>query len=415
MVLAISVAGLNGLWHAALHPDAAGLILGLNAAVAVVAAGGFLALRTVARRRPEAIVFGTLLTVDAATIVLGLGHPTLGLVSAGYLLLLPVIVSLVIPWATKVHVTWLALHAALALGYALLAPTSSIPAGARDQLVGLLILAIAASQSGHVTGLRGRVLHFVQVQQIQALNRQARRDRARLDALNEALATTAATDALTGLGNRLALDEGLGLARSRIGRQGERYGLLILDLDRFKAINDERGHLAGDGVLAAVSGALRGVLRAGDSAYRYGGEEFVALIVLAGPDDAMAAAERIRKAIEKLQIPNPRNGPSGHLTASVGVATVGPDDLAVDDASWLARADRALYRAKANGRNRSEPGPVEVAPTERGLGEPGLPRAVQHAAREHHQSAPVAGKRTAGQGPTPELQRWPRSRGTAIE
>lgn len=324
---------------------------------------GLLALRTVARRRPEAVVFGTLVTVEAATIGLGLGHASLGLVAAGYLLLLPVIVSLVIPWATTVHVTWLALYGALALGYALFAPTSSIPAGGRDQLVGLLILALAVSQSGHITGLRGRASNFAQIQQIQALNRQARRDHAHLNALNEALATTAATDALTGLGNWLALDEGLRLARSRIERQGARHGLLILDLDRFKAINDERGHLAGDGVLTVVSDAMRGVLRAGDSAYRYGGEEFVVLMALTGPDEAFAAAERFRTAIEQLQIPNARNAPHGHLTASVGVATIGPADLAADDAAWLARADAALYRAKTNGRNRSELGPVEVTRT----------------------------------------------------
>jgi diguanylate cyclase (GGDEF)-like protein len=306
-------------------------------------------------------VFGTLVAVDAAAIVLGLGYAPLGLVAAGYLLLLPVVVSLIIPWATTVHVTWLALHAALVFGYTLFAPTSSIPGGARDELLGLVIVAIAVSQVGHVTGLRARVSNFVQVQQIQTLNRQARRDHARMDALNEVLETTAATDALTGLGNRLALDAGLRLARARIERQGELYGLLILDLDCFKAINDERGHLAGDDVLSTVSDALRGVLRAGDSAYRYGGEEFVALILLTQPAEALAAAERIRTAIEKLQIPNARNAPYGHLTTSVGVTMIGPGALAADDAHWLARADAALYRAKLNGRNRSESGPVEVS------------------------------------------------------
>jgi diguanylate cyclase (GGDEF)-like protein len=354
MILAIGVALLNCVWLVAFHVDAAGLILALNVTIAVVAAGGFLALGSVARRRPEAVVFGTLVAVDAATIALGLGHPALGFVAVGYLLLLPVVVSLVVPWATRIHVTWLGFHAALALGYSLFAPTSSIPDGARDQLAGLLIVAIAVSQSGHLTGLRGRVSSFSQIQQIKALNRQARRDQARLDSLNAVLETTAATDMLTGLGNRLALDAGLRLARSRIERQQDHYGLLILDLDRFKAINDERGHLAGDEVLRAASDALRGVLRAGDSAYRYGGEEFVAVILLTRPAEALAAAERIRTAIEDLQIPNARNVPHGHLTTSVGVTTIGPGDLSADDASWLARADAALYRAKTNGRNRSE-------------------------------------------------------------
>ncbi len=360
MVLAIGVAVLDCIWLVAFHIDAAGLILALNVMIAVVAAAGFLVLGSIAKRRPEGVVFATLVAVDAATVALGLGHSALGFVAVGYLLLLPVVVSLVIPWATRIHVTWLGLHTALVLGFTLFAPTASIPDGARDQLLGLLIVAIAVSQSGHVTGVRGRVASFTQIQQIKALNRRARRDQVRLDSLNAVLETTAATDMLTGLGNRLALDAGLRLARSRIERQGESYGLLILDLDRFKAINDERGHLAGDDVLRAASDALRGVLRAGDTAYRYGGEEFVALILLTEPSEALAAAERIRVAIESLQIPNARNAPFGHLTASVGVTTIGPVDLPEHDASWLARADAALYRAKANGRNRAEVGTFDA-------------------------------------------------------
>jgi diguanylate cyclase (GGDEF)-like protein len=357
MILAIGVAVLDCIWLVTFHFEAAGLVLALNVAVAVVAAAGFLVLGSVARRRPESVVVATLVAVDAATIAVGLGHSALGLVTVGYLMLLPVVVSLVIPWATRIHVTWLGLHAAVALGYTLFAPTASIPDGARDQLVGLMIVAIAVSQSGHVTGVRGRVSSFTQIQRIRSLNRQGRRDQARVDSLNAVLEATAETDMLTGLGNRQALDAGLRLARSRIERQREYYGLLILDLDRFKAINDERGHLAGDVVLRAASEALRGVLRAGDSAYRYGGEEFVALILLSRPPDALAAAERIRTAIESLQIPNPGNAPYGHLTTSVGLTTIGPADLSADDASWLARADAALYRAKASGRNRAEVDP----------------------------------------------------------
>lgn len=354
MILAFGVAALDCIWLVAWHSDTAALVVALNVLIAVVAVVGFLALGSVARRRPEVVVMGTLFAVDAATIALGLGHQALAFVAVGYLLLLPVVVPLVIPWATRIHVTWLSLHAALVLAYTAFAPAASIPAGSRDQLFALLVVAVAISQFGHVTGVRGGVSNFSQVQQIKALNRQARRDQNRLDSLNAVLETTAATDMLTGFGNRLALDAGLRLVRSRIERQRDHYGLLILDLDRFKAINDERGHLAGDDVLRAASEALRGVLRAGDSAYRYGGEEFVALILLARPQDAAAAAERMRAAIESLQIPNARNEPYGLLTTSIGVTTVGPGDLSADDATWFARADAALYRAKMKGRNRCE-------------------------------------------------------------
>jgi diguanylate cyclase (GGDEF)-like protein len=155
----------------------------------------------------------------------------------------------------------------------------------------------------------------------------------------------------------LALDAGLSHARSRIERHHEWYGVLVLDLDRFKAINDALGHLRGDEVLRATGEALRRVLRAGDTAYRYGGEEFVVVLRVTGPSDVFAAAERIRRAIEDLQIPNPANIPFGYVTTSVGATSIGPGDAPADDESWLTRADAELYRAKANGRNRCEVGP----------------------------------------------------------
>ena len=354
MVLVAAVAVLGSMWYVPFHLDAIRLLVALNAAMLVLAAGGWLALVTVAYRRPEVVVFATLVAVDGATIATGLGYPAMSLVAVGYLLLLPVIVSLLIPWSTVLHVVWLGLHAALGLGYLALAPGSSVPGDAREQLFGLLVVAIVVSQFGHVTGLRGRVRNFTQIQEIRALNRGARRDEVRLDRLLAATAESAATDVLTGLGNRLALDGALKLAKSRMERHHDAYGLLMLDLDRFKAINDERGHLAGDQVLRAAAHAMRRVLRPGDTAFRYGGEEFVVLLRLARAGDALAAGDRIRKAVEELQIPNTSNVPFGHLTISVGVTTVASSDEPTDDDVWLARADSALYRAKENGRNRCE-------------------------------------------------------------
>ena len=164
------------------------------------------------------------------------------------------------------------MHAALALAY------TASARGSSDEFLGLLIVATIASQAGHVANMRARVLGFNQTERIRALNRQARRDEERLDRLNAALGLAATTDELTALGNRLALSSGLSVVRSRIERHGERYGLLILDLDRFKAINDALGHLRGDDVLRSVSGVLTQTLRPGDTAYRYGGEEFVVLM-----------------------------------------------------------------------------------------------------------------------------------------
>jgi diguanylate cyclase (GGDEF)-like protein len=361
MLLTLAAALLDCIWLVWFHPQAGGLILELNLPLAVVAASAYVAIGTFGRNRAEAIVFVVLIAVDAATIALGLGNASLVLVAAGYVLLLPIIVSLVVPWVTKIQLTWLGLHVAMVLGFVVFTPEASVPAGAKNELIGLLIVAIAVSQFGHVANLRARVLGFTQIERIRALNRQARRDQARLDRLNTALARTARTDALTGLGNRVALDDGLNVVRSRIERQGERYGLLILDLDRFKAINDELGHVGGDGVLRATSAALLPILRPGDTAYRYGGEEFVVIIRLDRPRDALVAAERIRRAIENLEIPNAGNTPYGRLTTSVGVTSLKLVDLTADDKAWLARADSALYEAKEHGRNRCEFGPETLS------------------------------------------------------
>lgn len=355
MLLTVGLTPLTCGWFVALHPDAWPLIVAVNATIAAFAAIGYFALGSVASRRPEGVVFLVLLVVDLATVALATGYPALGLVAAGIVLVLPIVVALLIPWATRLHVAWLAIHVTVVVGYAALVTAPDRP-GARLELLGLLAIAVLVSQVGHLSGLRHLVTTFTQLEQIKALNRQARRDRARLDSLNLALAESAATDALTGLGNRLALDAGLQLARSRMRRYGEQYGLMIMDLDHFKSINDERGHLAGDDVLRTVARAIREVLRPGDGVYRYGGEEFAVVMRVTQPTEARAAAERIRAALEGLQIAMVGNGPHGTLTTSVGITSVGPDDLGSDDEAWLAPADAALYRAKAAGRNRCETG-----------------------------------------------------------
>jgi diguanylate cyclase (GGDEF)-like protein len=356
MVLIVAAALLDCLWLAPLHPRHLLLVVALNGALGLVAAAMYVAIATRARRRPEPFVFVALAGVDAATIALGTLAPELGLVAAGYLLLLPTIVALMIPWATRTHLTWLALHGVAVLAYTALAPAWSLDGtlGDRSDKLPLLVVAITVSLFGHLTGLRARVGSFVHIEHIKALNRQARRDRARLDRLNTILEETTRTDGLTGLKNRLSLKLDLDVIRARIARHHERFGMLVLDLDRFKAINDGSGHVAGDGVLRAVARAFAEALRPEDGVYRYGGEEFVALVRVRRPGDALAAAERMRRVVEDLGLPNPGNPPHDRVTVSVGVAVIGPDDLEVDDDGWFARADAVLYRAKARGRNRCE-------------------------------------------------------------
>ncbi|HET7082830.1 MAG TPA: diguanylate cyclase [Candidatus Limnocylindria bacterium] len=354
MILTVAAAVLNSALLALLYPGSAGLMIGINGGVALCATIGYVAVAGPARRHPEAVLFAILVVVDLATLGVAGLRPEMGATVAGYLLLLPMVVALVVPWTTRIHVTWLGIHLILALVGTLLAPAGSLLVTNGVEGMALLALATIVSQFGHVANLRARALSFMQIQRISALNRQAQRDHLRLDRLNQLLAESATTDELTGLRNRLGLASDFRIVRSRIDRQGERYGVLMLDLDRFKAINDSLGHVAGDGVLRAIADVVSAVLRPGDRAYRYGGEEFLVAIRLSDPDDARVAGERIRRAVEQLHLSHPGNPPHGVVTISVGITTVGRPELAEDDGVWVARADAALYRAKAAGRNRCE-------------------------------------------------------------
>lgn len=166
------------------------------------------------------------------------------------------------------------------------------------------------------------------------------------------------TDPLTGVGNRLHMQEELGSAFSRAQRYGHRYSLAIVDVDHFKEFNDGFGHLAGDEALKQVAGALRKAIRSGDAIFRYGGEEFVVVLPEQPLADARSAVERMRAAVEEYAIRRPEKGRT--LTVSAGVAELDPvADAGVAD--WIARADAALYVAKGSGRNR-----VEAMPSKRG-------------------------------------------------
>jgi diguanylate cyclase (GGDEF)-like protein len=366
MLLVVAVALFNCGWQLPFHTDTTELLVGVNALTSVVAAAGYVWLRSRRRRHPDVVVYVVLATVDIATVALGVYSPAFGLMAAGYLLLLPTIVALMVPWSTRHHAWWLVIHAAFILAYGALATGAALP-GWREEEVALVLMACGISALGHIIALRARIRAFVQIEYIRALNRQGRRNAQRLDHLNEVLEVTARTDELTGLKNRLSLRLDLRAVRGRITRHRERYGLLVLDLDRFKAVNDSLGHVAGDRALRAVAQVLISAVRAEDGAYRYGGEEFVVVLEVAHPDEGILAAERIRRIVEDLDLPNPGNPPSGHLTVSVGVTIVGPDDLVDDDDTWFSRADAAMYRAKAGGRNRCESGVGAVGAPEASL------------------------------------------------
>lgn len=162
----------------------------------------------------------------------------------------------------------------------------------------------------------------------------------------EALREQATHDGLTGLLNRTSILEKLDDELSRAARDGSSVSVLMVDLDRFKSVNDTHGHLAGDAVLREASSRLRSASRRYDSVGRYGGEEF--LVVLPGCETAAAAvqAERLREAIAG--IPFRADSRPLPMTCSIGLACsshCAPEVL-------IREADDALYQAKANGRNR---------------------------------------------------------------
>jgi len=127
MILTVGAAVMNTGLLASLHPQSAGLVVGLNAAVAACATIGYVAVAGFARRYPEAILFLVLVVVDLATVGIAMLRPEMGAIVAGYLLVLPMVVALVLPWATRVHVAWLCLHAVLTLAGTSLAPLNSAP------------------------------------------------------------------------------------------------------------------------------------------------------------------------------------------------------------------------------------------------------------------------------------------------
>jgi two-component system, cell cycle response regulator len=196
--------------------------------------------------------------------------------------------------------------------------------------------------------LRARL---IAAERVTALHRRLAEQAQLLEASNRKLFEMARTDPLTGLGNRLNLEETLAMLQARAERYGQSYALAMCDLDRFKGYNDTLGHVAGDTALRRVAEIITQTTRDTDSIFRYGGEEL--LIVL--PEQTLASAElageRIRRAIAAAGMVHPANPPYGVVTVSIGIAAF---DQASDHTfdAMVEEADAALYEAKMAGRNR---------------------------------------------------------------
>ena len=173
----------------------------------------------------------------------------------------------------------------------------------------------------------------------------------------------AATDSLTRIPNRAAFDEQIEQELKRARQRGHSLGLIMLDVDHFKRVNDEHGHPAGDEVLRQIGLCLRRATERIAFAARYGGEEFAVILARETAEQVRALAEEIRRSIENKTIEH--DGRQLRVTASFGAACVNPQEDRVSSGALIKEADRRLYRAKRHGRNR-----VEMKPErgERGSG-----------------------------------------------
>jgi diguanylate cyclase (GGDEF)-like protein len=175
-------------------------------------------------------------------------------------------------------------------------------------------------------------------------------------ALEEKLSALALTDSLTGLWNRRAFDQALRREWKRTLREETQLSLLLLDLDHFKRLNDQYGHALGDECLVAVASAITDSVRASDFVCRWGGDEIAIILPATDQAGALKAAEKVRSAVEALRFRAAEDhaGEWASVTASGGIATAvrEADETTAIPQNLLRAADKALYRAKQDGRNR---------------------------------------------------------------
>lgn len=303
------------------------------------------------RHHPEALVFTIMVGVTASTVASGALAPTLAAQALGYLLLLPSVMTMFLPWRTVTHLTWLATYTVLVAVYLALGADGPVGASQPGDLAVVFGVAVSAAVVGHVLLQRTQVQNFIQMERIRSLGRKNEVSHRELERVHRELERTARIDPLTGAGNRRRLLEDLAAIRSGIDRTGVSYGLIEIDLDHFKGINDHLGHLAGDEVLKRVVIAIQDATRADDTVYRYGGEEFVVIGPVPDHDRLRAIAERVRSAVESLAIEHPALRAGAVVTISIGAALLDRACLTWNDEQWFRVVDRALYAAKAGGRN----------------------------------------------------------------
>ena len=226
-------------------------------------------------------------------------------------------------------------------------------------MIALLFLLIARV---HHRALRRQNVELIQL--VRETTAELIATNARLERANAELRRLSDADGLTGLANRRRFDTYLASEWRHGFRTAAPLGLVFLDLDHFKRLNDAAGHLAGDAALRAVASTLsEEVRRSADLVARYGGEEFAVLLTTTDLDGAREMAERLIRAVENLHYPHPDSPIAPWLTISAGVASIIPTPDQ-SPATLFEAADRALYDAKKGGRNRVAAIAIDSYPTE---------------------------------------------------
>jgi diguanylate cyclase (GGDEF)-like protein len=190
----------------------------------------------------------------------------------------------------------------------------------------------------------GQVAYVLQQKRVRELN-------GLLANANKRLAALASQDGLTEISNRRAFDERLQAEWTRACRSKQPLAILMIDVDVFKQYNDHYGHALGDACLKRIALTLNESRRASDLAARVGGEEFSLILPDTPMENAKLVAEKVRVRIEALQIPHVKNA-CGFVTVSVGIAAGAANEFASAE-TLMDAADKALYKAKTNGRNQS--------------------------------------------------------------
>jgi diguanylate cyclase len=172
-----------------------------------------------------------------------------------------------------------------------------------------------------------------------------------LQAVVDALCELSSRDPLTGLANRRQFELALASEVDRVARAGEPALVLMIDIDHFKQVNDTHGHPAGDAVLRAVAKTLHDCIRPMDTLARFGGEEFSMILPNCPPSFGHLVAERVRARVAASVVDL---GPARQVSVTVSVGgAFAPQWVRSSAVLWIERADRQLYRAKAEGRNRA--------------------------------------------------------------